>query len=62
MFLTKQILENVSHINIKFNDSCSMTRTLKLINLLDWVSYYSAIYNDTNPYPVDIISKLKGLL
>ena len=62
MFLTKQILENVNHINIKFNDSCSMTRTLKLINLLDWVSYYSAIYNDTNPYPVDIISKLKGLL
>ena len=62
MSITKNILTNVGHIDISFNDSCLMTRSFKLINFLDWVSYYSAIYNNTNPYPVDVISKLKGLL
>ena len=62
MSLTKEILINVNHINVGFNDPCSITRNFKLINFLDWVSYYSAIYNNTDPYPVDVISKLKALL
>ena len=62
MSLTKQVLKNVKHLHISFNDPCLMTRNLKLINFLDWVSYYSAIYNETNPYPVNVISELKDLL
>jgi len=62
MSITKDILNKVNHINIEFDESTRMIRNLKLINFLDWVSYYCAIYNNTNPYPVNLISKLKDML
>ena len=62
MDITKKILTSVNHIDILFEDDSYLNRQMKLIYFLDWVSYYCAIYNNTNPSPVNLISKLKSLL
>ena len=38
------------------------TRILKMVSYVDWISYYCAIFNGTDPTPVNKIEKLKGLL
>ena len=62
MKITKKLLTNVNHIDISFDDSNYLKRQMKLINFLDWVSYYCAIKNEVDPYPVDVITELKDLL
>ena len=39
-----------------------LDRVFKNLYFIDWVSYYCAILNNTNPYPVDMIAKLKKML
>ena len=62
MGITKEILTNVNHIDVSFKGGTYLNRQMKLIYFLDWVSYYCAIYNRTNPYHVNLISELKSLL
>jgi len=62
MGITKEILSNLNHIDVSFEGDTYLNRQMKLIYFLDWVSYYCAIYHKTNPYPVNLISKLKTLL
>jgi len=62
MNITNELLENIEYVKISYNDSSYTTRVLKLINFFDWVSYYASIMNETNPYPVNTITKLKKLL
>ena len=62
MNITNELLNNIEHVKVSYNDFNYTTRILKLINLLDWVSYYASIMNKTNPYPVNTITKLKKLL
>ena len=62
MNITNELLKNIEHFKVSYNDSSYTTRVLKLINLFDWVSYYASIMNKTNPYPVNTITKLKKLL
>ena len=63
MQIASSVIENsVKNHNIEFNGDTFIERELRIIYFLDWVSYYCAIYNNTNPYPVNLISKLKSLL
>ena len=60
---TSMILHNVkSQHKIDFKGDSFLLRQMRLVYFLDWVSYYCAIYNNTNPSPVNLISKLKSLL
>ncbi|MBI45720.1 MAG: bifunctional phosphoglucose/phosphomannose isomerase [Candidatus Marinimicrobia bacterium] len=63
MEITSSILQGKvkKHI-IKSEGETFIERELRLIYFLDWVSFYCAIFNNVNPYPVDSISKLKSLL
>ena len=62
MEVSKKILTNLNHIDISFEGDTYLDRQMKLIYFLDWVTYYCAIYNKTNPYHINLISKLKSLL
>ena len=62
MDITKKILTNLNHIDVSFEGDTYLNRQMKLIYFLDWVSYYCAIYNKTDPYPVNLISNLKSSL
>ena len=62
MDATKKLLANINHIDISFEDTCYFKRQMQLIYFLDWVSFYCAIYNNTNPYSIDLISELKDML
>ena len=63
MQVTSSILDDkVGNHIIEFNRNSFIERELKIIYFLDWVSFYCSILNNTNPYPVDKISKLKSLL
>lgn len=62
--ITSEILKDMKienfHINLpNVNKDCFICRTLKLIYLTDWISYYLAEFNDVDPIPVDVIMKLK---
>ncbi len=39
-----------------------LTRMIDLVYLADWVSYYLALLNKTNPTPIPMITDLKKLL
>ena len=63
MKITSSILEEftVSQF-IDFNGPNFLTRELRSIYFLDWVSFYCSIILNTDPYPIDKIKKLKSLL
>ena len=63
MEITSSILGGkVENHIVKSKGKTFINRELRLIYFLDWVSFYCAILNNVNPYPVDNISKLKSLL
>ena len=63
MRITSSIIDDkVKNHNIEFNGSTFIERELRIIYFLDWVSFYCSILNNTDPYPVNNISKLKSLL
>ncbi len=47
---------------IESKSQSSLARIFDLLYLGDWFSYYLAIVNDTDPTPIPIITKLKGIL
>ncbi len=63
MKITKDLLSNIgSHYSICFNKVNRVGRILKMISYVDWISYYCAILNNTDPSPVNKIKRLKALL
>ena len=63
MKITQNLLKDVgTHSIIKINEVSRYERILKMVNYLDWISYYCAILNNTNPATIDKINKLKSLL
>mgnify|MGYP001299393795 CR=1 FL=1 len=65
MRITSGILKDigVKNIYININNSTQdnfVTRSLKLIYLTDWISYYLAEFNNVDSIPVDTIMKLKN--
>ena len=63
MKITSSVInDKVKNHNIEFNGNTFIERELRTIYFLDWVSFYCSILNNTNPYPVNSISKLKSLL
>ena len=63
MKTTQGLLKDVgTHLIIKVNEVSRYERILKMVNYLDWISYYCAILNNTNPTTIDKINKLKSLL
>ena len=63
MKITSSMLDGkVENHNIEFNGPTFIERELRTIYFLDWVSFYCSILNNTNPYPINSISKLKSLL
>ena len=63
MKITQDLLSNIgSHYIISFNNLNRVGRILKMISYVDWISYYCAILNSTDPTPVNKIEKLKTLL
>mgnify|MGYP000999479817 CR=1 FL=1 len=69
MQITEDLLSNIgSHYSIEASslppneNSDRWTRILKMVSYVDWISYYCAILNNTDPTPVNKIAKLKGLL
>lgn len=61
MDITKKIFEQFATevIEIGGTGNGKLERIFDLIYLADWVSYYLAILNDTDPTPVDVITNLK---
>ena len=64
MKITFKLLENMKienfYINIINSDKDNfITRSLKLIYITDWISYYLSDLNIVDPIPVDTIKKLK---
>ena len=63
MKITSSVLsDKVKNHNIEISGNTFIERELRTIYFLDWVSFYCSIFNNTDPYPVDNISKLKSLL
>ncbi|MFC2130115.1 bifunctional phosphoglucose/phosphomannose isomerase [Bacteroidota bacterium] len=61
--LTKLIAENVKQVITVRSDANSLLgRMFDMIYLGDWVSYYLAILNRTDPTPIPLITKLKNIL
>ena len=61
--ITSKLLKNIKHQFIYFDESDSLIeRLFNLIYLFDWVSFYCAIYHQTNPTPVNTILELKSLM
>ena len=65
MRITSGILKDIGAKNIYININNStqdnfVTRSLKLIYLTDWISYYLAEFNNVDSIPVDTIMKLKN--
>ena len=63
--ITSEILKDMGTKNIYININNSVrdnfvTRSLKLIYLTDWISYYLTEFNNVDPIPVDTIMKLKN--
>ena len=49
-----------THIVIDQTGINKIQRLLKLIHLTDWISYYTALLNNVDPTPVEIIETLKS--
>ena len=49
-----------SHLTISQMGSQRTERLLKLIHIIDWISFYAALLNTVDPTPVDRIQELKG--
>ena len=69
MQITQNLFSNAgSHYSIEASslppneNSDRWTRILKMVSYVDWISYYCALFNETDPTPVNKIEKLKGLL
>ena len=63
MNITSSIVgDKVENHSIEFKGDNFYERELKIIYFLDWVSFYCAIFNNTDPNPIDNILKLKSLL
>ena len=63
MKITSEILSEFSENSyVEFDGPTFLIRELRIIYFLDWVSFYCSIIQNTNPYPVNKIKKLKSLL
>ena len=63
MNITADLLNDVvTNYYIESKGKNILNRVFKNLYFIDWVSYYCAILNNTNPYPVDMIEKLKKIL
>jgi len=62
--VTSELLKqkNISHEVIDSQSKGELSQMMSLIYLGDWVSYYLAILNDTDPTPVKVIEQLKKRL
>ena len=61
--ITSTLLDKVENQYVFSDKSNSLVeRLFNLIYLFDWVSFYCAIYHQTNPTPVNTILKLKSLM
>mgnify|MGYP001157165119 CR=1 FL=1 len=61
--ITSTLLDKVENQYVFSDKSNSLIeRLFNLIYLFDWVSFYCAIYHQTNPTPVNTILKLKSLM
>jgi glucose/mannose-6-phosphate isomerase len=62
--LTAEMLSNakVSHEIIDAKGESALSQMMSLVFFGDWVSYYLALLNETDPYPVKIIDFLKKRL
>lgn len=62
--ITKDVLKGIPHgfIEIPPRGESRLARMFSTIHLGDWVSYYLAILNETDPTPVERISYLKNEL
>ncbi|NQU67449.1 MAG: bifunctional phosphoglucose/phosphomannose isomerase [Candidatus Marinimicrobia bacterium] len=62
MDITENLLSGISGAQIKLNceGNNRLERLLKLIHLIDWISYYLALLNQVDPSPVNRIMKLKS--
>jgi glucose/mannose-6-phosphate isomerase len=49
-------------INVRSDGEFYLSRIFDLIYLADWVSYFLAIFNEEDPTPIPLITKLKELL
>ena len=54
--------KSIKQLHINFQGENYLERLFKLIYFFDWVSYYCALLNKTNPYHIPKISKLKSML
>lgn len=64
MQITKELLHSIPSaiIEVEMTGKTPLGRMLKLIHLLDWVSYYAALINKVDPSPVNRITQLKTKL
>ncbi len=53
---------NVSHETVECRGESALSQMMSLVLFGDWVSYYLALLNETDPYPVKIIDFLKKRL
>ncbi len=62
--LTAEMLSNakVGHEIIDARGESALSQMMSLVFFVDWVSYYLALLNETDPYPVKIIDFLKKRL
>jgi glucose/mannose-6-phosphate isomerase len=54
--------EGIKLLKFESSSDSLLTRTFELIYLGDWVSYYLAILNGTDPTPIPLISELKRFM
>mgnify|MGYP001220559960 FL=1 len=62
--ITSNILQNleISQFSIEVSDAQRIVRLFHLIHFGDWLSYWCAILNETDPSPVANINRLKSEL
>jgi glucose/mannose-6-phosphate isomerase len=62
--LTAEMLTNakVNHETVDVRGESALSQMMSLVFFGDWVSYYLALLNETDPYPVKIIDFLKKRL
>ena len=62
MKISRELLSDLpkSQINITSDGSSPLVRLLLLIHTIDWISYYTALLNETDPTPVIKIMSLKN--
>ena len=62
--VTRSLLAPYAHrwLEVHSQGESRLTRLLSLMYISDWVSFYLAILNETDPSPVGLISRLKAAL